>query len=103
MPTNFLAMRRMRRCTAAHASDFGAERPYRPSGRGHSLAYCAALERFLISEKSLRRCDLITVRPIARSTEHLVRDIERVMNRFAYRWVRRRDRGHEADPDCPTL
>ncbi len=98
MPTTFLAMRRTRRCAAARAADFGAERPYRTSDDRYTAAMCDALARKLIEKKRLLRTRLITVRPIARSPESLVNSADKLMRGFAYRWGRRHAVGPDREP-----
>lgn len=98
MPTNFLAMRRTRRCAAANAADFGAEHPYRTSDDRYTAAMCDALEQHLIKKKRLLRTRLITVRAIARSPESLVNSVDKMMRGFAYRWGRRHAVGPDREP-----
>ena len=98
MPTTFLAMRRMRRCAAAHAADFGAERAYRTSDDRYTAAMCDALAQDLIKKKRLLRTRLITMRPIARSPESLVNSVDKMMRGFAYRWGRRHAVGPDREP-----
>jgi hypothetical protein len=98
MPKSFRVTRRTRRVDAAHAADFGAERPYGIAGTAYTAAMCAELEPFLIRKKNLRPDILITVRPIARSPESLATSVDKVMRRFARRWGRRYAVGPDREP-----